>query len=97
MAHAAIAPPAVVWRRNLRPRSEWGGVGMVMPPGWSEARTMMLRGGEKRLLQPGMVLHFVPAMFAYREYDVGLSKTVLITEIVHEVLACLERKLFVVK
>jgi hypothetical protein len=35
---------------------------------------MMLRGGEKWLLQPGQVFHYVPAVFAYREYGVGLSE-----------------------
>jgi Xaa-Pro dipeptidase len=58
---------------------------------------MMLHGGEKQLLQPGMVFHYVPAVLAYREYGVGLSETVLITETGHEVFSCLERKLFVVK
>jgi Xaa-Pro dipeptidase len=72
-------------------------IGIALPPDWSEARTMMLRGGEKRVLQPGMVYHFLPAVFEYREYGVGISETVLITETGHEVLTDVERKLFVVK
>jgi Xaa-Pro dipeptidase len=72
-------------------------IGIALPPDWSEARAMMLRGGEKRLLQPGMVFHFLPAVFEYKEYGVGLSETVLITENGHEVLTDVERKLFVVK
>jgi len=72
-------------------------IGIALPPDWSEARTMMLRGGEKRLLQPGMIYHFLPAVFEYKEYGVGLSETVLITEHGHEVLTDVEQKLFVVK
>jgi Xaa-Pro dipeptidase len=71
-------------------------IGIALPPDWSEARTMMLRGGEKRPLQPGMVFHFLPAVFEYREYGVGLSETVLITENGHEILTDVEQKLFVV-
>jgi Xaa-Pro dipeptidase len=72
-------------------------IGIALPPDWSEARTMMLRGGEKRVLQPGMVFHFLPAVFEYREYGVGLSETVLITDSGHEILTDVEQKLFVVK
>jgi Xaa-Pro dipeptidase len=71
-------------------------IGIALPPDWSEARTMMLRGGETRPLQPGMVFHFLPAVFEYREYGVGLSETVLITENRHEILTNVEQKLFVV-
>ncbi len=72
-------------------------IGIALPPDWSEARTMMLRGGEKRILQPGMIYHFLPAVFEYREYGVGLSETVLITEEGHEVLTDYPRELYVVK
>ena len=72
-------------------------IGIALPPDWSEARTMMLRGGEKRTLQPGMIYHFLPAVFEYREYGVGLSETVLITEDGHEVLTNYPRELHVVK
>lgn len=72
-------------------------IGIALPPDWSEARTMMLRGGETRPLQPGMVFHFLPAVFEYREYGVGLSETVLITENGYEILTNVDQKLFVVK
>jgi Xaa-Pro dipeptidase len=72
-------------------------IGIALPPDWSEARTMMLRGGEKRPLQPGMIYHFLPAVFEYKEYGVGLSETVLVTENGHEILTDVEQKLFVVK
>ena len=72
-------------------------IGIALPPDWSEARTMMLRGGEKRLLQPGMVFHFLPAVFEYKEYGVGLSETVLITDSGYEILTDVEQKLYVVK
>jgi Xaa-Pro dipeptidase len=70
-------------------------IGIALPPDWSEARTMMLRGGETRPLQPGMVFHFLPAVFEYGQYGVGLSETVLITENGHEILTDVDRKLFV--
>lgn len=69
-------------------------IGVALPPDWSEARTMMLRGGEKRELRPGMVFHFLPAVFEYKEFGVGVSETVLITESGHEVLTNVEQKLF---
>lgn len=69
-------------------------IGVALPPDWSEARTMMLRGGEKRELRPGMVFHFLPAVFEYQEFGVGISETVLITEDGHEVLTNVEQKLF---
>ncbi|MFQ5691784.1 MAG: M24 family metallopeptidase [Nitrospinota bacterium] len=72
-------------------------IGIALPPDWSEARTMMLRGGEKRPLRPGMVFHLLPAVFEYREYGVGLSETVLITEDGHELLTDCEPALHVVK
>ena len=72
-------------------------IGIAYPPDWSEARIMMLRGGEKRPLQPGMVFHFLPAVFEYKEYGVGLSETVLITETGYEILTDVEQKLHVVK
>ena len=72
-------------------------IGIALPPDWSEARTMMLRGGETRPLQPGMVFHVLPAVFEYKLYGVGVSETVLITEDGHEILTDVERKLHVVK
>ncbi|HWK97415.1 MAG TPA: Xaa-Pro peptidase family protein [Pseudolabrys sp.] len=72
-------------------------IGIALPPDWSEARTMMLRGGEKRPLQPGMVYHFLPAVFEYAQYGVGLSETVLVTETGYEILTNVEQKLFEVK
>jgi Xaa-Pro dipeptidase len=72
-------------------------IGIALPPDWSEAGTMMLRGGEKRLLKPGMVFHVLPAVFEYKLYGVGVSETVLITDDGHEILTDVERKLHEVK
>lgn len=69
--------------------------GIAYPPDWSEARCMMLRGGEKRPLLPGMIYHVLPVVFEYKKYGVGLSETVLITENGHEILTDIERKWFV--
>jgi Xaa-Pro dipeptidase len=71
-------------------------IGIALPPDWSEARAIMLRGGEKRVLQPGMIFHILPACIEYQDHSVGVSHTVLITETGHEVLTDVEEKLFVV-
>lgn len=60
--------------------------GIAFPPDWSEAKALMLRHGEERELQPGMVLHLLPAVFEYEEFGIGVSETVLITDDGHEVL-----------
>ncbi|MGH7266615.1 MAG: M24 family metallopeptidase [Candidatus Rokuibacteriota bacterium] len=70
-------------------------IGIALPPDWSEARTIMLRGGEKRPLQAGMVFHILPACIEYRDHCAGVSHTVLITETGHEVLTDVEETLFV--
>jgi len=72
-------------------------IGVALPPDWSEARAMMLRGGEKRPLEPGMIYHVLPAVFEYKEYGIGISETVLVTEDGHEVLTNVEQKLFELK
>lgn len=61
-------------------------IGIAFPPDWSEAKTLMLRTGEERELKPGMVFHFLPAVFEYEQFGIGVSETVLITEDGHEVL-----------
>lgn len=61
-------------------------IGIAFPPDWSEAKTLMLRKGETRELKPGMVFHFLPAVFEYEKFGIGVSETVLITEDGHEVL-----------
>lgn len=71
-------------------------IGIALPPDWSEARAIMLRGGEKRELRPGMIFHILPACIEYRDHCVGVSHTVLITETGHEVLTDVEGKLFAV-
>jgi Xaa-Pro dipeptidase len=71
-------------------------IGIALPPDWSEARALMLRGGETRELRPGMIFHILPACIEYQEHCVGVSHTVLVTETGHEVLTDVEETLFVV-
>ncbi len=61
-------------------------IGIAFPPDWSEAKTLMLRHGETRELEPGMVFHLLPAVFEYEQFGIGVSETVLITDDGHEVL-----------
>jgi Xaa-Pro dipeptidase len=61
-------------------------MGIAFPPDWSEAKTLMLRPGEERLLTPGMVFHLLPAVFEYEKFGIGVSDTVLITDDGYEIL-----------
>lgn len=66
-------------------------MGIAFPPDWSEAKTLMLRPGEERLLMPGMIFHLLPAVFEYEQFGIGVSETVLITDDGHEILTDVPR------
>ena len=72
-------------------------IGIALPPDWSEARTMMLRGRRDAAAAAGDGVPLPAGRVRVREYGVGLSETVLITETGHEILTDVEQKLFVVK
>lgn len=70
---------------NFRHKAGYS-IGIAFPPDWSEARTLMLRHGESTELKPGMVFHFLPAVFEFEKFGIGVSETVLITDDGHEIL-----------
>ena len=55
-------------------------VGLAFAPDWGEGNILSLGYGQRTKLQPGMVLHAVPAIRIPGRGGIGLSATVLITE-----------------
>lgn len=69
-------------------------VGLSYPPDWGE-RTASLRVEDETILQPGMVFHFMPALWM-DTWGLETTETILITENgPAEALCNIERKLFV--
>lgn len=61
-------------------------IGLAFAPDWGEGHILSLGEGVDRPLQPGMVLHVVPAIRKPGVGGAGFSATVLVTETGHEVL-----------
>ena len=55
-------------------------IGVNYPPDWGEGEIISLCRGETRALQPGMVFHMVPLCLVYRQFGIGFSETVRVTE-----------------
>ena len=68
-------------------------IGLSYPPDWGE-RTVSLRRGDKTVLQPGMTIHFMPALWL-DDGGLEISEPVLITDKGAECLCKTPRKLFV--
>ncbi|TIS77217.1 MAG: ectoine hydrolase DoeA [Mesorhizobium sp.] len=68
-------------------------VGLSYPPDWGE-HTMSLRRGDRTVLQPGMIFHFMTG-FWYDDWGFEITETVLITPDGNECLSKVPRKLFV--
>ena len=89
---------AVIDRRgyeaNFRKRVGYS-IGVGFAPGWGEGHVMDLKHQDARELRPGMVFHVVPALRQNREYGVGLSETVAVTNTGAEVLTSFPRELSV--
>ncbi|MBI4279999.1 MAG: aminopeptidase P family protein [Armatimonadetes bacterium] len=89
---------AVIDRRGYEPnfRKRVGySVGVGIAPDWSEGYIMDLKHHDERELRAGMVFHVVPALRQHREFAVGVSETVAVTEKGAEVLTRFPRDLFV--
>ena len=54
-----------------------------------------LRQGEKRLLEVGMTLHMVPLCLVYREFGIGFSETIRVTQTGCERFSVLPREIIV--
>ena len=54
-------------------------IGINYPPDWGEGEILSLRQGEERELQPGMTFHMPPTNLKYREYGIGYSESIVVT------------------
>ncbi|MGY3591828.1 Xaa-Pro dipeptidase [Bradyrhizobium sp. USDA 4341] len=68
-------------------------VGVGICPGWGEGWVMDLKEGDERVLEPGMVFHFVPVLFPEPDLGVGFSATVLVTNTGREILTDFSREI----
>ena len=55
-------------------------IGINYPPDWGEGEIISLRQGEHRELRPGMTFHMPPLCLKYREFGIGFSETIVLTE-----------------
>ena len=67
-------------------------VGIAFPPGWGSAPG--IKEKDPTVLQPGMTFHMVPTLNRYH-FGIGLSEPIAVTEKGCELLAGVERKLFI--
>ena len=70
-------------------------IGINYPPDWGEGEIMSLQQNEDRVLQPGMTFHMPPLCLKYREYGIGFSETIVVTETGCERLSGLPRDIIV--
>ena len=70
-------------------------IGLSYPPDWGE-RTMSFRNGDRTELQPGMVFHFMPALWL-DDGGLEITEPLLITESDPECLCNTPRELFVIE
>ncbi len=70
-------------------------IGVNYPPDWGEGEIISLRQGESRELQPGMTFHMVPLCLIYREFGIGFSESIHVTETGCERFSSLPREIIV--
>lgn len=70
-------------------------IGINYPPDWGEGEIISLRQDEHRELRPGMTFHMPPLCLKYREYGIGFSETILVTETGCERFSALPREVVV--
>ncbi len=68
-------------------------IGLSYPPDWGE-RTMSLRRGDETLLEPGMCLHFMPALWL-DDGGLEITESILITETGAERFCTLPGEIFI--
>lgn len=72
-------------------------IGINYPPDWGEGELISLRQDELRELKPGMTFHMPPLCLKYREYGIGFSETILVTDKGCERLSKLPREIVIKK
>ncbi|MGM8212907.1 M24 family metallopeptidase [Virgibacillus sp. W0430] len=89
----------MVWRNSIKKHgfekeSRIGySIGVNYPPDWGE-KTISLRPGDKTILEPDMTLHMIPGIWM-DNYGVEITESFIVTETGIELLADVERKLFI--
>jgi Xaa-Pro dipeptidase len=55
-------------------------IGVSYPPDWGEGEIISLQQNEQRVLKPGMTFHMPLLCLKYREYGIGFSESIRVTE-----------------
>lgn len=55
-------------------------IGINYPPDWGEGEIISLRRGEERELEANMTFHMVPLCLIYRDWGIGFSESIRVTE-----------------
>lgn len=85
---------AFLRERGIHKDSRCGySLGIAYPPTGGEL-TASLRSGDETVLEPGVTMHFLPAIWA-DEVSVIISEPILVTESGYELLCDVPRKLFI--
>jgi Xaa-Pro dipeptidase len=70
-------------------------IGVSYPPDWGEGEIISLRQEEYRPLEAGMTFHMPPLCLKYREYGIGFSESIVVTDTGCEPLSRLSRKVII--
>ena len=70
-------------------------IGVNYPPDWGEGQILSLQKREPRPLEPGMCFHMVPLCLIYREFGIGFSETIYVTDDGCEWFSTLPRQIIV--
>ena len=72
-------------------------IGVSYPPDWGEGEIISLRQEEFRPLEPGMTFHMPPLCLKYREFGIGFSESIVVTETGCERLSQMSREVVIKK
>jgi len=72
-------------------------IGISYPPDWGEGEIISLRMDEHRPLVPGMTFHMPPLCLKYREFGIGFSESIVVTENGCEHLSKMSREVVIKK
>ena len=70
-------------------------IGISYPPDWGEGEIISLRQDEHRPFVPGMTFHMPPLCLKYREYGIGFSESIVVTQTGCERLSKLSREVII--
>ncbi len=70
-------------------------IGVSYPPDWGEGEIISLQQNEQRVLKPGMTFHMPPLCLKYREFGIGFSESIIVTETGCERLSKLPREIVI--